>query len=179
MATKTTKPVKKADDVKKTAPKKKVAPKKKESPKGDVEVTAEKVEMADMKKGSYIPTVGRRKTAIARVRLIKNGKGVITINGRPFDAYFNTFEYRKQVQEPLIVVGQADAVDVSVKVVGGGLRGQAEAVRHGISRALIQLNPTFRKSLKKLGFLSRDARKKERKKFGLKKARRAPQWSKR
>lgn len=133
----------------------------------------------EAKKGSYIATVGRRKTSIARVRLIKNGKGVITVNGRTLDQYFGVFEYRNQVREPLVVVGQADAVDVSVKVIGGGMRGQAEAIRMGISRALVQLNPTFRKSLKKLGFLSRDARKKERKKPGLKKARRAPQWSKR
>lgn len=116
---------------------------------------------------------------MARVRLIKNGSGVITVNGRPYDSYFGGYEYQKQVQEPLVVVGQADAVDVSTKVTGGGMRGQAEAVRQGISRALVQLNPTFRKSLKKLGYLSRDARAKERKKPGLKRARRAPQWSKR
>lgn len=172
MATKnetTKKPVeKKAAAPKKTATKK-VAPKK--------EVASEPIEL-DTKKG-YLPAVGRRKKAIARIRLIKNGTGKIVINGKEFDQYFTTFEMRKQVQEPLITVGQADAVDVSVKVMGGGLRGQAEAIRQGISRSLIQLNPTFRKSLKKLGFLSRDPRKKERKKFGLKKARRAPQWSKR
>lgn len=161
---------------------KKVTPKKKAAPKKSAEVdSAEEVkaEAPEMKKGSYIPSVGRRKTAIARIRLIKNGTGVITINGKPFDKYFTTFEYRRQVTDPMIVVGQNEAVDVSVKVQGGGVRGQAEAVRHGIARALIELNPTFRKSLKKLGYLKRDPREKERKKFGLKKARKSPQWSKR
>jgi len=129
--------------------------------------------------GSYIPTIGRRKTSIALVRLIKNGKGLITINDRPYEQYFPVFDFQNIVRQPLVVVGQADAVDVSVKVHGGGLRGQSEATRLGIARALIELNPTFRKSLKKLGYLKRDARKKQRKHFGLKGARRAPQWSKR
>lgn len=162
---------------------KKATPKKKAAPKKSVEVeeSVEEVqaETPEMKKGSYIPSVGRRKTAIARIRLIKNGKGNITVNGKPFDKYFTTFEYRRQVTDPMVVVGQNEAVDVSVKVQGGGVRGQAEAVRHGIARALIELNPTFRKSLKKLGYLKRDPREKERKKFGLKKARKSPQWSKR
>lgn len=131
------------------------------------------------KGGSFIPAVGRRKTSIARVRLIKNGKGLITVNGKPFNEYFSTYDLRSQIEAPLKAIGQAEAVDVSVKVEGGGTRGQAEAIRHGIARALIQLNPTFRKTLKKLGHLSRDPRKKERKKPGLKAARRAPQWSKR
>jgi small subunit ribosomal protein S9 len=170
--------------VKKTVPKAAKAPAKKTASKA---VAAKKGSAAEkesekepeMKKGSYIPAVGRRKTSVARIRLIKNGKGTMTVNGRSVDDYFGGFEYRTQVREPLIVVGQADAVDVSIKVNGGGLRGQAEAIRHGLSRALIQLNPTFRKSLKKLGYLTRDPRAKERKKPGLKKARRAPQWSKR
>ncbi len=143
---------------------------------------AEEVELAageSAKGGSFISAVGRRKTSIARVRLIKNGKGLITVNGKPYDKYFTTFELRDTVTSPLKTAGQEGAVDISAKVVGGGIRGQADAVRHGISRALLQLNPTYRKALKKLGFLKRDARKKERKKFGLKGARRAPQWSKR
>ena len=154
----------------------------------DVELKAEKVEKldaaeADMsamtKGGSFIPAVGRRKTSVARVRLIKNGKGMITINGRTMENYFTTYDLRDQITSPLKITGQEGAVDVSVKVNGGGIRGQAEAVRHGLSRALVELNPTFRKTLKKLGYLTRDSRKRERKKFGLKGARRAPQWSKR
>jgi len=131
------------------------------------------------KGGSFIPAIGRRKTSIARVRLIKNGKGIITINGKMYADYFGTYDLRDEIVSPLKVTGQDNAVDISVKVQGGGIRGQAEATRHGISRALIQLNPTFRKTLKKLGYLTRDSRKRERKKFGLKSARRAPQWSKR
>ncbi len=144
--------------------------------------TAEAQEVAASKAakgGSFIPAVGRRKTSVARVRLIKNGKGAITVNGKPFDQYFTTYDLRATITDPLKVTGQEGAVDVSAKVNGGGIRGQAEAVRHGMSRALVELNPTFRKSLKKLGYLTRDARKRERKKFGLKSARRAPQWSKR
>lgn len=131
------------------------------------------------KSGSFIPAIGRRKQAIARVRLIKNGKGSVIINNKAYDAYFTTYELRNSVMAPLKAVGQDSSVDVSARVLGGGIRGQAEAVRHGIARALIVLNPTFRKTLKKLGFLSRDPRERERKKPGLKSARRAPQWSKR
>jgi small subunit ribosomal protein S9 len=166
---------------KKPVAEKKVAPKKAPVKKAAVkktEVEEVKAIELDSKKG-YIPSVGRRKKAIARVRLIKNGTGKIVVNGKAYDQYFTVFDLRKQITEPLTVVGQADAVDISAKVIGGGMRGQAEAIRQGISRSLIQLNPTFRKSLKKLGFLMRDPRKKERKKPGLKKARRAPQWSKR
>ncbi len=131
------------------------------------------------KGGSYIGAIGRRKTSIASVRLIKNGKGSIVVNDKPFDTYFNTYDLREQIVAPLKVTGQQGAVDVSIKVLGGGIRGQSEAARHGLSRALVELNPTFRTALKKLGYLMRDPRKKERKKFGLKGARRAPQWSKR
>ncbi len=145
----------------------------------------EALEAADLvaskvaKGGSFIPSIGRRKTSVARIRLIKNGKGVITVNGKLYDQYFGTYDLRDEIISPLKVTGQETSVDVSARVKGGGIRGQAEAVRHGISRALIVLNPTFRKTLKKLGYLERDSRKKERKKFGLKGARRAPQWSKR
>lgn len=170
--------------VKKPAPKKKTddleeAKAEKEVAKIEVLESEEKEASKTAKGGSFIPTVGRRKRAIARVRLIKNGKGTITVNGKAYDKYFTTFELREIVTSPLKTSGQETSVDVSAKVQGGGIRGQAEAVRHGISRALIQLNQTFRKSLKKLGYLERDSRKKERKKFGLKGARRSPQWSKR
>jgi len=185
------KPAKKATAAKeKKEPAKKPAAKKKtdETEEKMVEKEAAKIEVLEStekeaaktaKGGSFIPTVGRRKRAIARVRLIKNGKGAITVNGKAYDKYFTTFELREIVTSPLKTSGQETSVDVSVMVKGGGIRGQAEAVRHGISRALIQLNQTFRKSLKKLGYLTRDSRKRERKKFGLKGARRAPQWSKR
>lgn len=129
--------------------------------------------------GTYIYGRGRRKSAIARVRVVKNGSGVIQVNDRPLEKYFTTVELQGIVRDPLKMSGQETAVDVNIRVEGGGIHGQAEAARLGISRALTELNPTFRTVLKKLGFLSRDARVKERKKFGLKKARRAPQWSKR
>lgn len=185
------KPAKKAVAKEKKEPVKKVTAKKKpESSDVEEKLKAEVVEieavesaetaaMKAAKGGSFIPTIGRRKRAIARVRLIKNGKGAITINGKAYDKYFTTFELREIVTSPLKTSGQDTSVDVSVRVEGGGIRGQAEAVRLGISRALIVLNQTFRKSLKKLGYLERDSRKRERKKFGLKGARRAPQWSKR
>lgn len=166
-------------DAKKPAAKKAPAKSKaKEAP--TLVVEAEQAAAAKTAKGgSFIPAIGRRKTSIARVRLIKNGKGLISINGKPYNEFFGNYDLRAQIEAPLKAIGQSDAVDVSAKVTGGGVRGQAEAVRHGIARALIQLNPTFRKTLKKLGYLSRDPRKKERKKPGLKSARRSPQWSKR
>lgn len=146
---------------------------------GSAGVSERAVAAVSVKGGSWIYALGRRKTSIARVRLVKNGKGMITVNGKPFDRYFGTFELRDIVTSPLKIVGQETAVDVSASVEGGGVRGQAESVRLGLSRALVTLNPAYRKTLKKLGYLMRDPRAKERKKFGLKKARRAPQWSKR
>jgi small subunit ribosomal protein S9 len=176
MATKKDETKDKKPAAKKAAPKKAVAKKADEIEKLEA---AEEVASASAKGGSFIPAVGRRKTSIARVRLIKNGKGLVTVNGRPMEDYFSTYELREIVTSPLKITGQENAVDVSAMAEGGGIRGQAEAVRHGLSRALLVLNPTFRKTLKKLGYLTRDSRKKERKKFGLKGARRAPQWSKR
>lgn len=120
---------------------------------------------------------GRRKTAIARVRLLQ-GTGSITINNTPFDKYFPD-SMQMVIRQPLESVSVTGKYDVSVKVTGGGITGQAGAVRHGISRALVLLNPDFRSKLKKEGLLTRDPRAKERKKYGQKGARKRFQFSKR
>lgn len=122
--------------------------------------------------------VGRRKAAAARVK-VEKGSGKILVNGKPLDQYFNHFELREAVVAPLKALGKEKDLDFSVKVAGGGKKGQSVAVQLGIARALVVWNEDFKKTLKTLGFLTRDARVKERKKPGLKKARRAPQWSKR
>jgi len=122
--------------------------------------------------------VGRRKCASARVR-ISAGSGKISINGMDFKKYFPYFVWQEIVTSPLKVLAKESSLDVSAKVSGGGKNGQAQSVRHGIARALVDWNEDFKKTLKTLGFLTRDPRVKERKKFGLKRARRAPQWSKR
>ena len=123
--------------------------------------------------------VGRRKKAIARVRLIPGGENGIVINKVPMDEYFKLDAQKFIVKQPLELTGTADKYDVVVNVLGGGLTGQAGAVRHGISRALCEADETMRPELKKAGFLTRDPRMKERKKYGLHKARKAPQFSKR
>ena len=125
-----------------------------------------------------IRTVGRRKEAVARVRMTP-GSGEITINGKDYTQYFNTPIAQGIVSSPLTLVDQRKKQDISVKVEGGGMRGQAEAVRHGVARALVVLDPEFKKTLRAAGFMTRDPRVKERKKPGLKRARRAPQWQKR
>lgn len=122
--------------------------------------------------------VGRRKQAIARVRLVA-GDGKIIINKRDIDNYFGLETLKMTVRQPLNLVNQGGTFDVLVSVNGGGLTGQAGAIRHGISRALCKADPELRGALKKAGFLTRDPRMKERKKYGLKAARRAPQFSKR
>ena len=122
---------------------------------------------------------GRRKKAVARVRLIPGGEGNIVINKRSLDEYFIQDTLKYIVKQPLELTGKADSYDVAINVVGGGLTGQAGAIRHGIARALIVAEPELRGELKKAGFLTRDPRTKERKKYGLKGARRAPQFSKR
>ena len=122
--------------------------------------------------------VGRRKKAIARVRLIP-GDGKIVINGREIDNYFGLETLKMTVRQPLALPSLEGRYDVLVNVCGGGLSGQAGAIRHGISRALIKADPELRPAVKKAGFLTRDPRMKERKKYGLKAARRAPQFSKR
>lgn len=129
------------------------------------------------KKDRYFEAVGRRKTAVARVRLTKATKNTFVINKRDLNSYFPTEELQSIVKEALLQ--NDDKFFVSVLLKGGGQKSQAEAMRHGVSRALVEYNAEFRTKLKKAGFLKRDPRMKERKKFGLKKARRAPQWSKR
>ena len=121
---------------------------------------------------------GRRKTAVARVRLVP-GKGDITINKRTMDDYFGLETLKMMVRQPLELTGTGAKYDVLVNVKGGGFTGQAGAIRHGISRALLKAEPDLRSSLKAAGFLTRDPRMKDRKKYGLKAARRAPQFSKR
>ena len=122
--------------------------------------------------------VGRRKKAIARVRLIP-GEGKIVINGRDIDHYFGLETLKMTVRQPLALTALEGRYDVLVNVYGGGLAGQAGAIRHGVSRALVKADPELRPAIKKAGFLTRDPRMKERKKYGLKAARRAPQFSKR
>ncbi|MHB1611749.1 MAG: 30S ribosomal protein S9 [Sulfobacillus sp.] len=121
---------------------------------------------------------GRRKNAVARVRLVP-GSGKLVINGRAFEDYFPVNTMRTIIESPLKTAAVEGRFDVLVRVEGGGLSGQAGAVRHGIARALLSVDPNFRPSLKRLGFLKRDSRMKERRKYGLKKARKAPQFSKR
>ena len=122
---------------------------------------------------------GRRKKAVARVRLIPGGTGAIVINGKSIDEYFVLDTMKYIVRQPLAVTDTLAKYDVFVNVFGGGYTGQAGAIRHGIARALIVSEPELRPIVKKEGFLTRDSRMKERKKYGLKKARRAPQFSKR
>jgi small subunit ribosomal protein S9 len=122
---------------------------------------------------------GRRKKAIARVRLIPGGAGNIVINKRSIDDYCDLETVKLIIKQPLVLTDTLTKYDVFVNVVGGGFTGQAGAIRHGIARALIVSEPELRAALKKAGFLTRDPRMKERKKYGLKKARRAPQFSKR
>ena len=122
---------------------------------------------------------GRRKSSAARVRVYENGTGSIIINGRDIDDYFGLETLKLIVRQPLVTSDMLGKVDVVVTVAGGGVSGQAGAIRHGISRALLGINPEYRANLKAAGFLTRDPRMKERKKYGLKAARRAPQFSKR
>lgn len=130
---------------------------------------------ADKKK--YIETIGRRKTSSARVRITPASKASYTINDKELAVYFPTAELQKIVTDPIAINGTHYAV--TVKVVGGGIHSQAEAVRHGIARGLVKNDEADKTKLKQAGFLKRDPRSKERRKFGLKKARKSPQWSKR
>jgi small subunit ribosomal protein S9 len=130
-------------------------------------------------KRKYFYGTGRRKSSVARVRVYENGTGNITINGRDIDNYFGLDTLKMVVRQPLVSTDLMGKVDVVVTVCGGGVTGQAGAIRHGLSRALLLVNGEFRPTLKAAGFLTRDPRMKERKKYGLKAARRAPQFSKR
>jgi small subunit ribosomal protein S9 len=135
-------------------------------------------------KDKYYEAVGRRKNAVARVRLFtcrpfEDEKGKVVINEKTYTQFFPTLQLQEIVIGPLQKMKSLNRFKAMVKVRGGGINGQAEAVRHGLARALVKFNPDFSKKLKRAGYLTRDSRKKERKKPGLKKARRAPQWSKR
>ncbi len=127
----------------------------------------------------YIEAVGRRKTAIARVRIFEAGKSSVIVNDKPLATYFPTMQLQVTAKEPLAKVKTDVKFKVQAQIVGGGISAQAEAMRHGIARALLVHDQTLRKEMKPLGFLKRDPRAKERRKFGLKKARKSPQWSKR
>ena len=128
--------------------------------------------------GETVRATGRRKESVARVRIVP-GSGRFALNGRALEDYFPRPALQMVVTEPLRLTNTADRYDVIASIVGGGISGQAGAVRHGIARALVEADPTLRSDLKKKGLLTRDARVKERRKYGLKKARKAPQYSKR
>ena len=130
-------------------------------------------------KRPYLYGTGRRKSSTARVHLIPNGTGVITINGRAIDDYFGLETLKLVVRQPLVATANVEKFDVEATVLGGGVSGQAGAIRHGIARALLKVDESYRTTLKTAGYLTRDPRMKERKKYGLKAARRAPQFSKR
>ena len=130
-------------------------------------------------KKAYFYGTGRRKSSVARVRLIPGGTGNVTINNRTLDNYFGLETLKFIVNQPLVATANEGKFDLDVKVQGGGFTGQAGAIRFGLARALLQVDPEYRAILKKSGFLTRDSRMKERKKYGLKAARRAPQFSKR
>ncbi len=132
-----------------------------------------------MAKDNYFYALGRRKSATARVRLM-TGKGVITINGKPANEYFSESKYLLgKLQQPFVVLDNVNKFDVSAKVSGGGQEGQVEAIRLGISKAIVVMNPDFKSTLKRADLISRDSREKERKKFGLKGARKQRQFTKR
>lgn len=139
--------------------------------------TAPKTDAA--RKGTYFYAAGKRKTSIASVRLYTNGKGNITVNNRTFEQYFPVFTDQDKILAPLRITDTQKLFDIIAKVKGGGVHSQAEAMRHGVSKALLEYNSSLRTMLKTPGYLTRDSRIKERKKYGLHRARRAPQWQKR
>jgi small subunit ribosomal protein S9 len=127
---------------------------------------------------TYDRGIGKRKCAIAQVKLF-SGKGEIIVNGKPYQDYFPRLEHRRHVEQPFKATDTTGRFNVEAKVTGGGVTGQSEAIRHGIARALVKANEQFRPLLRQEGLLTRDARIKERKKYGLKRARKAPQYTKR
>lgn len=133
----------------------------------------------EKREGRYVYAVGRRKTAVACVRVYQQGAGDITVNGKPYADYFPLAVFQQKVESPLKALDMLSATSLVIKTKGGGVSAQAEAVRHGIARALLKINPNWKVTLKAAGYLRRDPREKERKKYGLKRARRAPQWAKR
>ena len=128
---------------------------------------------------TYDRGLGKRKCAIAQVKLFSGGKGEIIVNGKPYQELFPRLEHRRSIERPFVATETMGKFNVEVKVIGGGVTGQAEAIRHGIARALVKANEQFRPLLRQEGLLTRDARVKERKKYGLKRARKAPQYTKR
>lgn len=139
--------------------------------------------MTEKSKEKYFEAIGRRKTSTARVRIFEAAKMSFIVNGKDAKEYFKTEDQRRLIQDPIMkglpTVKPGFKWSIKVKVAGGGIHSQAEAVRHGLARALVESDPELRGKLKTLGYLKRDPRAKERRKFGLKKARKAPQWSKR
>lgn len=135
--------------------------------------------MSEKKDEKYIEAVGRRKTSTARVRIKDASKASFVVNGIEAKDYFKTEEQKRLIQDPVVKGKPGSKLHVEVKVTGGGIHSQAEAIRHGLARALVMQDTEMRSKMKTLGFLKRDARAKERRKFGLKKARKSPQWSKR
>ncbi len=176
--TKTKKEVKETKAPKKPAKRivKKPAKKKEEVKE---KIITKKEASEDLNNESYFQAIGRRKTSVARVRLFTKGNKEFIINDKSFEEYFPTLELRESCIAPLKKMKCNDIFKITVKVQGGGINSQMEAVRHGISRALVTFNPDFKKRLRRAGYLTRDPRQRERKKPGLKRARRAPQWKKR
>lgn len=127
----------------------------------------------------YYQSIGRRKTAIAQVRLFPGGNGKVTINGKPLNEYFGVELMQENVINALKVTGKTDSFDITVRAIGGGLQGQSDAIKLGIARSLVKYDESLKDTIKAAGLLTRDPRKKERKKFGLRGARRSTQWRKR
>ncbi len=172
-------PKKVVKDVKKDATKTSTV-KKKPIKKVTTKKIKEKVETPKSEKQEkFYQAVGRRKTSTSTVRLYEKKGGGVVINGKKLEEYFTTLELQKKIRDPLTALGFLDKFFVSVKVRGGGLKSQADAVRHGIGRAIVEFDSKLRKQVKAAGHLTRDPRMRERKKPGLKRARRAPQWRKR